>query len=70
MICQLKFGYPFCRIKKFVDEIVEPQLSTFDTQTRVIGEEASRLIIEQIISGSRENTTKLVTGKLVLRDSA
>jgi DNA-binding LacI/PurR family transcriptional regulator len=55
---------------EFVGEIVEPQLSTFDTRTRVIGEEASRLIIEQIISGSRQNTTKLVTGKLVLRDSA
>lgn len=55
---------------EFVGEIVEPQLSTFDTRTRVIGEEASRLIIEQIISGSRETTKKLVTGKLVLRDSA
>ena len=55
---------------EFVGEIVEPQLSTFDTRTHLIGEEASRLIIEQIITGSRENITKIVTGKLVFRDSA
>lgn len=55
---------------EFVGEIVEPQLSTFDTQTRIIGEEASRLIIEQIISGSREITTKLIPGELVMRTSA
>ncbi len=55
---------------EFVGEIVEPQLSTFDTRIRVIGEEASRLLIEQIISGSREITSKLIPGKLVIRDSA
>jgi LacI family transcriptional regulator len=55
---------------EFVGEIVEPELSTFDTRTRVIGEEASRLIIEQIISGKHETTSKMITGKLVIRDSA
>jgi DNA-binding LacI/PurR family transcriptional regulator len=55
---------------EFVGEIVEPQLSTFDTRIRTIGEEASRLIIEQIISGNRDPISKNITGKLVIRDSA
>jgi DNA-binding LacI/PurR family transcriptional regulator len=55
---------------EFVGEMLDPKLTTFDTQTRRIGEEASRLIIEQIISGKRDITTKLVPGNLVIRDSA
>jgi len=55
---------------EFVAEMLNPKLTTFDTHTRIIGEEASRLIIEQIISGSREVSTKLVPGRLVIRDSA
>jgi DNA-binding LacI/PurR family transcriptional regulator len=55
---------------EFVGEMLDPKLTTFDTQTRKIGEEASRLIIEQIISGKRDITTKLVPGNLIIRDSA
>lgn len=55
---------------EFVGEMLDPKLTTFDTHTRIIGEEASRLIIEQIISGNRDVTTKLVPGKLITRDSA
>ncbi|MFN6375423.1 MAG: substrate-binding domain-containing protein [Chitinophagia bacterium] len=55
---------------EFVGEMLDPKLTTFDTQTRVIGEEASRLIIEQIISGNRDVTTKIVPGKLIIRESA
>lgn len=55
---------------EFVGEMLDPKLTTFDTHTRVIGEEASRLIIEQIISGDRGISTKLVPGKLIIRDSA
>jgi len=55
---------------EFVGEIVNPQLTTFDTHTRLIGEQASQLIIEQIITGRRDIITKLVQGKLIVRDSA
>lgn len=55
---------------EFVGEMLDPKLTTFDTHTRIIGEEASRLMIEQIISGNRDVTTKLVPGKLIIRDSA
>jgi DNA-binding LacI/PurR family transcriptional regulator len=55
---------------EFVGEMLDPKLTTFDTHTRVIGEEASRLIIEQIISGNRDVTTKIVPGKMIIRESA
>lgn len=55
---------------EFVAEMLDPKLTTFDTHTRVIGEEASRLIIEQMISGDRSISTKLVPGKMIIRDSA
>ena len=55
---------------EFVGEIVEPNLSTFDTQTRLIGEQAASLLIEQIISGNHEIKTKVIPGKLVIRESA
>lgn len=55
---------------EFVGEMLEPKLTTFDTHTRIIGEEASRLIIEQIISGNHHTSTKIVPGNLIIRDSA
>lgn len=55
---------------EFTGEMLDPKLTTFDTHTRVIGEEASRLIIEQIISGNRDIVTKRVPGHLIVRDSA
>jgi len=55
---------------EFVGEMLEPKLTTFDTHTRIIGEEASRLIIEQIISGNRDIITKIVPGKMIIRESA
>jgi DNA-binding LacI/PurR family transcriptional regulator len=55
---------------EFVGEMLDPKLTTFDTQTRHIGEESSRLLIEQIISGKRDIITKVVPGKLIIRDSA
>lgn len=55
---------------EFVGEMLDPKLTTFDTHTRVIGEEASRLIIEQIISGNQAVMTKRVPGRLIVRDSA
>jgi len=55
---------------EFTGQIVEPELSTFDTKTRIIGEEAARLIIEQIISGNQEVTSKLIPGEIILRGSA
>lgn len=55
---------------EFVGEIVDPALSTFDTNTKRIGEEASRLIIEQIITGEHHVITTLVPGEIILRDSA
>jgi LacI family transcriptional regulator len=55
---------------EFVGEIVDPSLSSFDTRTREIGEEASRLIIEQIITGKQDLTKKIIPGKMILRKSA
>ncbi len=55
---------------EFVGEMLDPKLTTFDTKTRLIGQEASRLIIEQIISGNRDITTKIIPGELIVRDSA
>jgi LacI family transcriptional regulator len=54
---------------EFVGEIVDPGLSTFDTNTKRIGEEASSLIIEQIITGKQNLTKKIIPGKMVLRKS-
>ena len=55
---------------EFVGEMLDPKLTTFDTHTRIIGEEASRLIIEQIISGNRDIIKKIVPGKMIIRESA
>ena len=55
---------------EFVGEIVDPALSTFDTNTKLIGEDAARLIIEQIITGKQDLITNLVPGKIILRESA
>lgn len=55
---------------EFVGEMLDPKLTTFDTHTRIIGEEASRLIIEQIISGIHQLSSKIVPGNLIIRDSA
>lgn len=55
---------------EFVGEIVDPALSTFDTNTKLIGEEAARLIIEQIITGKQYLTTNVVPGKIIIRESA
>jgi DNA-binding LacI/PurR family transcriptional regulator len=54
---------------EFVGEIVDPSLSTFDTKTKRIGEEASRLIIEEIITGKQHLTKKIIPGKMILRKS-
>ena len=54
---------------EFVGEIVDPALSSFDTNTKRIGEEASSLIIEQIITGKQNLTKKIIPGKMVLRKS-
>lgn len=54
---------------EFVGEIVDPALSTFNTNTKLIGEEAARLIIEQIITGKQDLTTNLVPGKMIIRKS-
>jgi DNA-binding LacI/PurR family transcriptional regulator len=54
---------------EFVGEIVDPSLSTFDTKTKRIGEEASRLIIEEIITGKQHLTKKIIPGKMIIRKS-
>ncbi len=55
---------------EFVGEILDPKLTTFDTQTKMIGKEASRLILDQISSGKREIKKLVIPGKLIVRDSA
>jgi LacI family transcriptional regulator len=54
---------------EFVGEIVDPALSSFDTNTKRIGEEASRLIIEEIITGKQHLTKKIIPGKMIIRKS-
>ena len=55
---------------EFVGEILDPKLTTFDTQPKMIGKEASRLILDQISSGKREIKKLVIPGKLIVRDSA
>jgi len=54
---------------EYTGEIIEPQLTTYDVQTKEIGEEACRMLLEQLISGTRETTSKLVPGKMIIRAS-
>lgn len=54
---------------EYTGEIVEPQLSTYDVQTKEIGEQACHLLLEELISGKRETILKQVPGKLIVRES-
>ena len=55
---------------EYTGEIVEPQLTTYDVRTREIGEEAARVILEQLISGNRDAVEKRIAGKLIIRQSS
>jgi LacI family transcriptional regulator len=55
---------------EYTGEIVEPQLSTYDVHTQEIGEEACRMLLEQLITGTRDTGSKRVPGKLIIRESA
>ena len=55
---------------EYTGEIVEPQLSTYDVRTQEIGEEACKMLLEQLIAGSRDTITKRVAGQLIIRESA
>ena len=55
---------------EYTGEIVEPQLTTYDVRTREIGEEACRVMLEQLISGNREVVDKRIAGKLIVRQSS
>ena len=49
---------------------MEPSLSIFDVKTRAIGEEAARVLIEQIITGNWNPIEKMIGGRIILRESA
>jgi len=55
---------------EYTGEIVEPRLTTYDVRTREIGEEAARLILDQLVTGDRDVIDKRIGGKLIIRDSA
>ena len=55
---------------EFVGEFIAPSLSTFDTNTKLVGEEAAKLIIEELITGVQILAPKIVVGKIIIRDSA
>jgi DNA-binding LacI/PurR family transcriptional regulator len=55
---------------EYTGEIIEPQLTTYDVRTREIGEEAARLILDQLVSGDRDVIDKRIAGKLIIRQSS
>jgi DNA-binding LacI/PurR family transcriptional regulator len=55
---------------EYVGEVVEPSLSIFDVRTRAIGEEAAKVLIEQIITGEWNPVVKRIAGRIILRESA
>ncbi|MFY7795301.1 MAG: substrate-binding domain-containing protein, partial [Chitinophagaceae bacterium] len=55
---------------EYIGEVVEPSLSIFDVKTRAIGEEAARVLIEQIITGNWTPIEKMIGGRIILRESA
>jgi len=55
---------------EYIGEVVAPSLSIFDVRTRAIGEEAAKVLIEQIITGEWNPVVKRIAGRIILRESA
>ncbi|MHA4846460.1 LacI family DNA-binding transcriptional regulator [Flavitalea antarctica] len=63
-VCVAGFG------NEYTGEIIEPQLTTFDVRTSMIGEAAARLLLEKIIGQNKSCENVTVKGTLIVRDSS
>ena len=64
MVCVAGFG------NEYTGEIIEPQLTTFDVRTALIGESAAKLLLDRIIGENNNSENITVKGKLIVRDSS
>ena len=54
---------------EYTGEIIDPQLTTYDVKTVTIGEEAAKLLLDQIINQNASLKEVTIKGKLIIRDS-
>lgn len=64
MVCVAGFG------NEYTGEIIEPQLTTFDIRTALIGEAAAKLLLDKIIGRNNSSENITVKGNLIVRDSS
>lgn len=64
MVCVAGFG------NEYTGEIIEPQLTTFDVRTALIGESAAKLLLDRIIGQNNNSENITVKGNLIVRDSS
>lgn len=63
-VCVAGFG------NEYTGEIIEPQLTTFDVRTALIGETAAKLLLDRIIDQNNNAENVTVKGNLIVRDSS
>ncbi len=63
-VCVAGFG------NEYTGEIIEPQLTTFDVRTGLIGEKAAKLLLDRIIDQNSTSENVVVKGHLIIRDSS
>ena len=63
-VCVAGFG------NEYTGEIIEPQLTTFDVRTALIGETAAKILLDKIMDQNITLENVTVKGKLIVRDSS
>jgi len=63
-VCVAGFG------NEYTGEIIEPQLTTFDVRTALIGETAAKILLNKIIDQNTTLESVTVKGNLIVRDSS
>ncbi|KAA9040558.1 LacI family DNA-binding transcriptional regulator [Ginsengibacter hankyongi] len=63
-VCVAGFG------NEYTGEIIEPQLTTFDVRTGLIGEKTAKLLLNRIIDQNSTSENVTVKGHLIVRDSS
>jgi DNA-binding LacI/PurR family transcriptional regulator len=63
-VCVAGFG------NEYTGEIIEPQLTTFDIRTALIGETAAKILLKKLIDQNTTLESVTVKGNLIIRDSS
>ncbi len=63
-VCVAGFG------NEYTGEIIEPQLTTFDVRTALIGETAAKILLDKIIDQNTSLESVTIKGNLIVRDSS